>query len=216
MEQNWIIRSVNNGSVRERRNTGSPLRWFYSLPHWYQSERARWFGTSTTKPHTRAWDLLSDQLLTEPTWDRSAKDNRSEKQCSLWENLLKHDPDCTVRLSLFRPVLQMLSWLYETLPSNYQSKQGNLSKCLISCIFFFPSKVRKAAPYVPLNSWQKSARKIQCKYVSVLMKHKAFRLCLYNPSKYMLHKQTHVPEEWLDERGWHRVSERNWSANLIN
>lgn len=40
--------------------------------------------------------------------------------------------------------------------------------------FFSFSNVRNETPYVLLNSWQKSARKIQCKYVLVLVKHKAF------------------------------------------
>lgn len=172
-----------------------------------------------TKSHNRAWDLPSDQLLfwallslpemEPPKTIRVNKNVASEK---IWS---KCDPDFTARSLLFCPTLQMLPWLYEMLLSNRQSKQGNLSKCPDFMYFFSFSKVRKETPYVLLNSWQKSARKIQCKYVSVLMKHKALRQSLYNPSKYILHEQTHVPNDWL-ERRWHRIVERNWSMNLIN
>lgn len=68
---------------------------------------------------------------------------------------------------------------------------------LISCIFFPFSKVRKATPYVLLNSWQKSARKIQCKYVAILMKQKA----PLQPVKICSPATDSCLEEGLDEKG---------------
>lgn len=67
---------------------------------------------------------------------------------------------------------------------------------LISCIFFPFSKERKETPYVLLNSWQKSARKIQCKYVSALIKHKALLTMPLQPIE--IHSPWTDPCPWSD------------------
>ena len=214
----WVAfpfsRDLPNPGIKPR----SPALQVDSLPAELQGSPC-WFvhqwASHTTKPESSR----GTSPCSEPYWAYrrcSHQGNQNERECVLWGNLLQmwsRLPSLlTTFLSHFTGAALAL-W-------NASFKSPEQARKFVQMpwfhVFFSSSKVRKETPYVILNRWQKSVRKIQCKYVSVVMKHKALRRCLYHPSKYILHEQTHVPREWLDERRWHRIVERNWSTDLIN
>ena len=180
-------------------------------PCWFVHQ----WASHTPKPEiSRGTSSCSEPCWAYLRW--SHQGNQSEWECGVWGNLLQmwsRLPSLLITILSHITGAALALWNAPIKPPEQARKFVQMPWFHV---FFSSSKVRKETPYVILNRWQKSVRKIQCKYVSVLMKHKALQRCLYHPSKYILHEQTHVPREWLDVRRWHRIVERNWSMDLIN
>ena len=160
----WVAfpfsRDLPNPGIKPR----SPALQVDSLPAELQGSPC-WFvhqwASHTAKPESSR----GTSPCSEPYWAYrrcSHQGNQNERECVLWGNLLQmwsRLPSLlTTFLSHFTGAALAL-W-------NASFKSPEQARKFVQMpwfhVFFSSSKVRKETPYVILNRWQKSVRKIQC------------------------------------------------------